>query len=199
MTQETWNETLREFRKKHAQPKPKQKKDRPLNPLSDYLYGKDRCESEARLVKIACFANDVREKQAIAEDGRLITLGDDGAEDKDVDLINGQWHIQNTFDYEKITRVRDKDMILMEKLNRVEDTRFEYWTAKHVGYNCFGPFVSTSTTYDYIVAKYRTDKGPRWGYGHTIEEARAYLGLKLYDEFKDVIHVIANRNKLKRK
>ncbi len=199
MTEQTWKKTLQEFRKKHAKPKIKRKKDHPLNPLSDYLYGTDRCEGEARLVKIAHFANDVREKQAIAEDGRLITLGDDGAEDKDVDLINGQWHIQNDFDYEKIKRIRDKDMVLIEKLPRKENTLFEYWTAKVVGYNCFGPFVSKGNTYDYIVAKYKTDNGALWGYGKTIEAARAFLGLKLYDEYKEIIHHIACRNKLRKK
>ena len=199
MTQATWNETLREFRKKHAKPKMKRKKERPLNPLSDYLYGTDNCEGEAYIVKIGRFANDKREKQAIAEDGRSITLGEEGAEEKDVDLVNGVWCIQNDFDYKKITRVRDKDMILMDKLPRTESTNFEYWTAKVVGYNCFGPYITKDKGPEYIVAKYHTDKGPRWGYGHTIEEARAYLGLKLYDEFKDIIHVIANRNRLKRK
>ena len=199
MTQATVNETVRAFRKKFAKPKPKRKKDRPLNPLSDYWYRTDRCEDEARIVKLAYFANDVREKQAIAEDGRLITLGDDGAEDKDVDLINGQWHIQNDFDYEKIKRIRDKDMVLIEKLPRKENTLFEYWSAKVVGYNCFGPYINSSKEPDYIVAKYKTDNGALWGYGKTIEEARAFLGLKLYDEYKEIIHHIACRNKLRKK
>ncbi len=199
MTQATWNETVRAFRKKFAQPKPNRRKDRPLNPLSDYWYGTNRCEDEARIAKIAYFFSDINEKQAIAEDGRLITLGEDGATENDVDLVNGIWHIQNDFDYKKITRVRDKDMVLIDKLPHTESTNFEYWTAKVVDYNCFGPYITKDKGPDYIVAKYRTDKGPRWGYGHTIEEARAYLGLKLYDEFKDIIDVIANRNRLRRK
>lgn len=199
MTQATYDKFLADFRKKHAKPVPKPKPIRPLNPLSDYWYGSDRCEGEARLAKIAYFSSDKHEKQAVAENGTKITLGDDGATEDMVDLIGGQWHIQNNFDYSKIVRVRDKDMVLMDKLPRKEDNRFEYWNAKLVGYNCFGPFLSKGNNPDYIVAKYETDNGPLWGYGKTLEEARAFLGLKLFDEYKDIIHIIANRNKLKQK
>lgn len=199
MTQATYDKLLDDFRKKHAKRVPTPKPDRPLNPLSDYWCGTDRCEGEARLAKLVYFANDKREKKAIAEDGRLITLGDDGAMEEDVDLIGGQWHIQNNFDYSKIVHVRDKDMILMGKLPRKENTNFEYWNAKLVGYNCFGPFVSKGNNPDYIVAKYETDNGPLWGYGKTLEEARAFLGLKLFDEYKDIIHLIACRNKIRKK
>lgn len=199
MTQATHDKFLADFRKKYGKSTPKPQPVRPLNPMSDYWYGTDRCEGEARLAKIAYFSSDKHEKQAIAEDGTKITLGDDGATEDLVDLIGGIWHIQNNFDYSKIVRVRDKDMILMDKLSRKEDNRFEYWNAKHVGYNCFGPFVSKTKDADYIVAKYETDDGPFWGYGKTLEEARAYLGLKLFDEYKDIIHVIACRNKSRKK
>ena len=95
--------------------------------------------------------------------------------------------------------VRDKKMVLLENLNRIETTLFDFWTAKLVGYNCYGPFITEDKSHDYIVAVYDTDKGKLFGYGKTIEAARAFLGLKVYDEFKDVINNIACRNKLKNK
>jgi hypothetical protein len=199
MTQKTYEESLRNFREKHAKPVPKRKPERPLNPLSDYWVAKDgtrRSAGEADMIKIGRFFNDVYKVKAVAENRSDITLGKYGAKIEQVDCINGIWHIQNKFPHE-ITRVRDKDMVLIKKLNRIEDTKFEYWSAKLVGYNCFGPFISKDNTYDYIVAKYETDNGALWGYGKTLEAARAYLGLKLYDEYKEIIHQIACRNKLK--
>ena len=183
-------------------PEPKPHSDVPLNPLSDFLKDKDGNvvpEGEARITKMAIFCVDeVEGVKAIDENGRHITLGKSSAISDRVDRINGLWHVQNKFPH-TITRVRDKDMVLMKKLDRIEDTKFEYWSAKTVGYNCFGPFVSSDNSYDYIVARYDTDNGPLWGYGRTLEAARAYLGLKLYDEYKEVIHAIACRNKLKGK
>jgi len=73
---------------------------------------------------------------------------------------------------------------------------FEYWTAKNVGYNCYGPFSLQGDGFDYIVAKYETDDGVYWGYGETIEKARAFLGLKLYDEYKHLINSVACKKKL---
>ena len=179
------------------------KEEATLNPMSDFLKDKDGNpipEGEARITKMAIFCTDeVNGIKAIAENGKHITLGKSGAKLEQVDRINGQWHIQNHFDCSKITRVRDKDMVLIKKLDRTETTNFEFWSAKSVGYNCFGPFVSKGDDYDYIVAKYETDNGAMWGYGKTLESARAFLGLKLFDEYKDIIHVIANRNRLKRK
>lgn len=173
-----------------------------LNPLSDFWVspkdGHRLSESEALAAKSIAFRRDVYEVSAIDENLRYTKLGQFGATENKVDCINGQWHVQNDFQRE-ITRVRDKDMVLIEKLDRVEDTKFEFWSAKSVGYNCFGPFISKDKSLDYIVAKYETDNGPRWGYGKTLESARAYLGLKLYDEYKDVIHGIACKNRLNNK
>ena len=175
----------------------------PLNPMSDFLKDKDGNpvpEGEARITKGIMFSVDEQNGvKAIAENRSDITLGKNGAKLEQVDRINGVWHIQNNFDYSKIVLVRDQDMVLIQKLNRIENTQFEYWSAKVVGYNCFGPFVFKETEYDYIVAKYETDEGVLYGYGKTLEQARAYLGLKLFDEYKDIIHAIACRNKIKRK
>ena len=180
--------------------KPKQEK--PLNPLSDFWIseqdGHKLSETEARTAKSVAFRKDLYDIMAIDENLNQTRLGSFGATEDKVDRIKGQWHIQNDFQRE-ITHVRDKDMVLIEKLDRVEGTRFEFWSAKSVGYNCFGPFISKDKSIDYVVAKYETDNGPRWGYGKTLEQARAYLGLKLFDEFKDVIHGIACKNQINNK
>ncbi|MCR5194480.1 MAG: hypothetical protein K6B71_03075 [Alphaproteobacteria bacterium] len=106
-------------------------------------------------------------------------------------FVAGVWRVQRDFPYE-IINVRNIDMVLLNKIDRKESTLFEFWNAKHVEYNCYGPFVSTGKSHEYVVAKYATATRTYWGYGKNLEEARAYLGLKLYDEYKDVIHVIAN-------
>ncbi|MCQ2574847.1 MAG: hypothetical protein MJ156_01950 [Alphaproteobacteria bacterium] len=113
---------------------------------------------------------------------------------KHLAFCGGYWRIQVDFPC-TITHVRDQNMVLVKKLDREENTLFEYWTAKLVGYNCYGPFISEDI--DYIVAKYETDLGVYWGYGKTIEKARAFLGLKLYDEHKNLINDVVCKNKQK--
>jgi len=170
-----------------------------MNPLSDFFIAKNGNripEDKAEIVKIARFCSDVYNVKAVNENGGQITLGKEGATMDDVDFVAGLWRIQTKFPY-KITRVRDKDVVLMNKLPHQESTNFEYWNAKLVGCNCYGPFIIQGSKPDLIVARYDTDKGYLWGYGATIEAARAFLGLKLYDEYKDVIHSIACKNKLK--
>ena len=168
------------------------KPEKPLNPMSDFWKDKDGNpvpEGEARIRKMAIFSVDeVNGVKAFSETGKHIKLGANGAKLEQVDRINGVWHIQKKFPYE-ITLVRKQDMVLMKKLDRVENTGFEFYSAKSVGYNCFGPFLSS----DYIVAKCETDEGPFWGYGKTMDDARAYLCLKLYGEYQDVILSIACR------
>ena len=170
-----------------------------MNPLSDFLQpqkgGRILTEQEAQTAKIGAFCSDVYKVKAVDEAGNQITLGEKGAEFENVDFVAGLWRIQTKFPH-KITCVRDKDVVLMNKLPRQESTNFEYWQAKVVGYNCYGPFVLQGSTADLVVAKYDTDNGPLWGYGATIEAARAFLGLKLYDIYKDDIHRIACKNKL---
>ena len=121
-------------------------------------------------------------------------MGEEGAEHYNVDKVGGVWRIQKKLP-QNITKVRDKEMVLIKKLDRVENTLFDFYSAKEVNYNCYGPFVSKVN--DYIGAKYETDKETYLGYGKTIESARAYLGLKLYDEYKDVINAIVCKGKMK--
>ena len=171
------------------------------NPLSDFWKspknGAKLTLSQATAFFITTFLSDFN-KGVFAMDENLnkIKLGEEGATHELVDKVGGVWRIQNKFPYE-ITRVRDKDMVLGKKLDRVENTLFEYYSAREVNYNCYGPFVFENN--NYVVAKYETDNETLLGYGKTLEDARAYLGLKLYDEYKDVIHAIVCRSRTKRK
>ena len=170
------------------------------NPLSDFWASKNGgrlSELEASAVFIGKFLEDLGKEYAVDEKLNKIKLGEEGAEHYNVDKVGGFWRIQRKCPY-KITRVRDKDMILLNKLNHVENTLFEFWTAIEAVYNCYGILLH-DMNYNYIVAKYDTDKETYMGYGYTLEEARAFLGLKLYDEYKDLINSVACRNKLKGK
>jgi hypothetical protein len=171
------------------------------NPLSDFWKspkdGHKLTWDQATAFFITTFLRDLNDGvYAVDEKLNKTKLGDEGATHDMVDKVAGVWRIQNKFPH-KITRVRDKDMILTGKLDRTENTLFEYYSACEVNYNCYGPFVFEDV--NYVVAKYETDNEDLWGYGRTIKDARAFLGLKLYDEYKDVIHAIVCRNKNKRK
>ena len=107
----------------------------------------------------------------------------------DVEFIGGLWRVQTKLDF-NITRVRDRDMILGPRINLTEKNYFEYYQATNVPtYNCYGPI--TGIKYDMVVAKYKTNRGEFWGYGKSVAEARAFLGIKMYDEFMDIIHAAA--------
>lgn len=105
-----------------------------------------------------------------------------------VEFVAGLWRVQDTFD-RPIQRVRDIDVVLGEKLPHTERIPFEYYRAYRLGENCYGKYVSSRP--DMIVAKYTTNDGTFWGYGPTIEAARAFLGIKLYDHYSDLIHAHA--------
>ena len=93
--------------------------------------------------------------------------------------------------------VRKKLFVIGNKLPHVEHTLFDFYEAYSVGENCYGKYKNVKP--DYIVAKYVTARGTYSAYGKTIEDARAYLGIKLYDEFQDVIHKSINTQKTKSK
>ena len=170
-----------------------------MNPLSDFFRTKDGGRipaDKAEIAKIATFCKDAYKTKAVTANGRKITLGKRGAKLGNVDFVAGLWRVQKKFPYE-ITHVRDKDMVLIKKLDYNESTNFEYWTAKLVGYNCYGPFINQGTRDNFIVSRCITDKGEFWGYGTTIESARAFLGLKIWDELRDVIHAAVFSEKTK--
>ena len=110
-----------------------------------------------------------------------------------VEFIAGRWRVQDRFTH-PIQMVRDKEMVLLRQLPHFDHVLFDYYEASVVGYNCYGPFISGGR--DYFVAKYTTDDGVYWGYGTTLEQARAFLGIKLYDEYMDLIHRHACKNQL---
>ena len=170
-----------------------------MNPLSDFFKAKDGSrlsEEAARTVKTGFYWRDYGNVKALKANGRRITLGEKGAKLENVDFVAGLWRVQKKFPY-KITRVRDKDMVLVKKIDHNENTNFEYWTAKQVGYNCYGPFVIEGNRNDFIVSRCVVNKREFWGYGTTIESARAFLGLKIWDEMRDVIHAAVFNDKTK--
>lgn len=130
---------------------------------------------------------------AYRSDDTAIPLSD--AKLSTVEFIGGLWRVQDEFPY-KIQTVRNREMVLLKQLPHQEHTLFEYYTASTVGYNCYGPFLSGNS--NYIVAKYVTDDGIYWGYGTSIESARAFLGIKLYDQYMDLIHTHACKRILSR-
>ena len=102
-----------------------------------------------------------------------------------VDRIGDLWRVQTPFS-KPIRIVRKQEFVIGNKLPHIEHTKFDFYEAFSVGMNCYGRFVFPKP--DYIVAEYRVANMVFDAYGKTIEDARAYLGIKLYDEFQDVIH-----------
>lgn len=111
-----------------------------------------------------------------------------------VEFIGGLWRIQNPHSY-TITIVRDRPMILGDQIQHSERTFFKYYRAGFVTYNCYGLL---KPHFDMIVAQYTTDNGTYLSYGKTIAEARAFLGIRLYDQYMDVIHRIACKNQIQK-
>lgn len=108
---------------------------------------------------------------------------------QDVEFIGGLWRVQHKLDYELRT-IRDKQLILGPRIDLQEKNYFEYYQAATPPvYNCYGPLCQL--TYDKVVARYITDKKEYWAYGNTVADARAFLGIKLYDEYMDLIHSAA--------
>ena len=128
-------------------------------------------------------------EMAIKSDGARVALT--GVPVEDVEFIGGLWRVQNYFPH-KVQCVRDRNVVLADKLSHTERIPFEYWHAYTVSENCYGRYLSAKP--DLIVAKYQTDDGVYWGYGNTIEQARAFLGIKLFDNYMDLIHATACRN-----
>lgn len=112
----------------------------------------------------------------------------------DVDFVGGAWRIQRPVP-DNIQMVRGRPFVLGERLERQEKNEFEFYRAALLFYNCYG--YSDNITFDMIVAKYTTDHGTYWSYGETIEQARAFMGIKLYDEYMELIHSVACQQKAK--
>lgn len=154
------------------------------NPMDEYKTFADR----KKAYDLACAQDGV-----YAVDANLRKIPLNKVSVKKLAFVGGFWRVQEHFPYE-ITRVRDKDMVIMDRIKYRDKTEFEYYNAKSVGYNCYGPFMTNGNTSDYVVSKSVTNKGVCWGYGKSIESARAFLGLKLFDEYMDVVKAAMNQN-----
>lgn len=110
-----------------------------------------------------------------------------------IEFIAGLWRVQNETQYQ-IRQIRDEKLILGKKLNRTEHTLFEFYQAMKPTFNCYGLI---DMGFDMVVAKYSTSSGTFWGYGRTIEEARAFLGIKLYDQHQELINDVLNKEHAK--
>lgn len=154
------------------------------NPLAQYTTATEK----HNLYTQSCATNTV----AYKSDETRIPLRD--VPEHNVEFIGGLWRVQDDFKY-KITKIRDRQMILGQRIQHTEKTFFEYYQAALLVYNCYGPL---APRFDMIVAKYKTDRGTYWSYGHTIAEARAFMGIRLYDEYKDLIHSIACKKQLQK-
>ncbi len=123
---------------------------------------------------------------AYTDSGATVPLGAIGAEFNDVEYIGGLWRVQKVFPYE-ITDVRGRQFVLLKKLPHTEKTRFEFYSAAGVIWGANGASANINKP-DWIVAKYETPHGIYMAYGQTIEQA---LGIKMYDEYQDLIHSAA--------
>lgn len=113
----------------------------------------------------------------------------------DVEFIGGLWRVQNRMEY-TLTTIRDRELVLGDRIDLQEKNYFEYYRAAIPPvYNCYGPI--SALKYDMVAAKYETDKGTYWAYGKSIAEARAFLGIRLYDEYMDLVHRVACKNTMR--
>ena len=100
-----------------------------------------------------------------------------------VEYIGAAWRVQQDFPH-VIQNVRDRQFVIGEHLNRHEQNMFEYYSARMVGFNCYGPYVIGAPL---IVACFNAGAGAMWAYGPSIEHARAFLAISLFDRNRDLI------------
>lgn len=155
--------------------------DKIVNPLSAYK----------TIVEKRAAYNAAAYNHAMAVDYKLNKLPLSSVQFNEVDYIGGAWRIQRPVPKD-IQMVRGRPFILGDRLLKQEKNKFEFYRAALLFHNCYG--YSDSIVYDMIVAKYTTDNGTYWAYGSTIEQARAFLGIRLYDEHMDLIHSFACKN-----
>ncbi|MCM1294289.1 MAG: hypothetical protein NC311_01875 [Muribaculaceae bacterium] len=110
-----------------------------------------------------------------------------------VEFIAGLWRVQDETNYE-IRQIRDRQLILGERMPHRERTLFEFYQAMQPTFNCYGLICNG---FDIVVAKYTTNSGTFWGYGRNIEQARAFLGIKLYDAHQELINDVLNKQNIK--
>ena len=167
-------------------PSPNDKITNPMNSLKAKESG--LVVSYTTVAEKRALYNNALDNNAVAYTGfkETIPLGAPGAEFNNVEFISGLWRVQKKFPY-NITKVRDKEFVLVKKLPRIEKNKFEYYSASTVVWGGTGCSSNVNNP-DWIVAKYETPRGTYWAYGQTIEQARAFLGIELYDKHQDLIH-----------
>lgn len=126
-------------------------------------------------------------KSAYKSDGTTVPLAT--LHPDKVEFIAGLWRVQNETNYE-IRQIRDRQLILGERMPHHERTLFEFYRAMKPTFNCYGLL---DLGFNIVVAKYTTTSGTFWGYGRTIEEARAFLGIRLYDAHQELINDVLNQ------
>ena len=156
------------------------------SPLAEY-YDKNKTDEQNTAAKRVAY-NRALDSGVVAYTGfkQTVPLGSPGAEFNDVELVAGLWRVQKKFPYE-ITNVRNRQFVLVEKLPRTEKNKFEYYRASAAVWCGTGCSADISHP-DWIVAKYETPRGTFMSYGQTIEQARAFLAISIYDEYQDLIH-----------
>lgn len=161
--------------------------DRATNPLAEYYNPKKSDKENAAAKRIEY--NKALDAGAVAYTGFRECAPLENFEFNDVEKIAGLWRVQHKIPYE-ITNVRDRQFVLVEKLPRTEKNKFEYYRAALATWGGTGCLADVSRP-DYIVAKYETPRGTFMSYGQTIEQARAFLAISIYDEYQDLIHTAA--------
>ena len=152
-------------------------------------YKNPLAEHKTKKQKYRAFISDRNSgKNAYKSDNTCVPLKD--LNFNDVEFIAGFWRVQEFFDYD-IQQIRDREIILGPRLEYKEKTFFEYYKVASLVYNCYGP---VKPNFNMVAAKYETDKETYWSYGKSIAEARAFMGIKLYDEYMDLIHSVACKN-----
>ena len=75
---------------------------------------------------------------------------------------------------------------ILKKKELFDETKFEFYSAATITWGGNGCSADIAHP-DWVVAKYKTNRGIYMAYGRTIEQARAFLGIKMYDEYQDLI------------
>lgn len=116
---------------------------------------------------------------------------------KDVEFIGGLWRVQRHIDYE-LAFIRDAYFVMGPRIDVTEKNYFEYYQiARAPVFNCYGPI--GKPVFNMVASRYKTDDGEYWGYGKDVAAARAFLGIRLYDTYMDLIHSAACRGRSNQK
>lgn len=161
--------------------------DRALNPMAEYYNPKKSDKENVAAKRIAY--NNALDAGAVAYTGFQESAPLKNFEFNAVEKTGGLWRVQKRFPHE-ITNVRDRQFVLVEKLPRAEKNKFEYYRAALATWGGTGCSADVLRP-DWIVAKYETPNETFMSYGQTIEQARAFLAISIYDEYQDLIHAAA--------